>query len=223
MKLLALDTSYSACSIALLNNDQMTSRHILAPMQQTKIIFSLLDEVLSEQEIKINQVDAIVFGSGPGSFSGLRIAASVAQGLAFGANLPVIAISSLAALAQSAYEELGWRHILVGMDAKMQQAYFAAYSVTSNMVKLIGEESVCTPQTFSAPSDHAEWYGVGDAWDIYKSEIAEKTIAVDSKCLPKATAMLSLAREKFTKHQWLSPEAALPCYLRNNVATKPRG
>ena len=113
MKILAFDTSTSACSIALLNHEQITSFHEIAPMQHTKIILPQIKQLLLNAKLELNQLDAIAYGCGPGSFTGIRIANSIAQALAFAQDKPLIQISSLAVLAQSAYATQGWENVWV--------------------------------------------------------------------------------------------------------------
>lgn len=218
MKLLAFDTSSSACSLALLINNEVITLHRSAPMQQAQLILPMIDELLLMANIKLNQLDAIAFGCGPGSFTGVRIATSVAQGLGFSFNLPLIPISSLAALAQSAFVDLGWKDLLVAVDARIQEIYWGAYRVDTNgLVQLMGKEMVCPPAEFSVPED-AEWYGVGNAWEVYS--LPYQPIQIDATRLPMATGILDLARHKYQNQEWVKPEYALPTYLRDDVAKK---
>lgn len=223
MKLLAIDTSSTACSIALQIGKDILSRHVIMPMQQAQLILPMIKTLLTDANIKLNQLDAIAFGRGPGSFTGIRIAASVAQGLSFGAKLPVIAISSLAALAQAAYQSLGWEKLLVAVDARMQEVYWGIYSVNSTgLVVLTGEEMISAPNQLPFVEDQA-WSGVGNGWEVYREQIAQKLTKIDSTYLPTATAILALAGEKWLKQEdLLKPEDALPTYLRLNVAKKSK-
>ena len=127
MKLLAFDTSSTTCSVALLLNDEIIEKNQTALMQQAQLIFPMIDTLLKSKNLKINQLDGIAFGCGPGSFTGVRIATSVAQGLAYAAKLPLIPVSSLAALAQAAYEDLRWEKLVVAVDARIQEIYWGAF------------------------------------------------------------------------------------------------
>lgn len=219
MKILAIDTSSTACSVAILVNDKVTQSHQVAPMQQTQLILPMINELLASVAIRLNQLDAIAFGCGPGSFTGVRIATSVAQGLGFAVKVPLIPVSSLAAIAQGAYAELGWKNLLVAIDARVQEIYWAAYQVNSQgLVELLDKEKVSPPGELVCP-DHDEWYGVGNAWEVYKHIPCQPTF-VDVTRLPMASAILTLARDKFIKQEWVDARRAFPSYLRDDVAKK---
>ena len=117
--LLALDTATEACSVALLHNGEILAKDELSPKAHTRRILPMIDEVLSQAGIGLNQLDALVFGRGPGSFTGVRIGCGIVQGLALGADLPVIAISNLTAMAQAAYQQFGSTQVLAAIDARM--------------------------------------------------------------------------------------------------------
>jgi tRNA threonylcarbamoyladenosine biosynthesis protein TsaB len=220
MKLLAIDTSSQACSIALFDGDKVHSQHQIAPMQQAQLILSMIETLLQSAGVELKQLDALAFGCGPGSFTGVRIATSVIQGLAFAMDIPVIPVSSLAALAQSAYQDLGWQKLLVGVDARMQEVYWAAYQVNaSGLVDLVGKEMVCAPQQVVIPAGEG-WCGVGNAWEVYHDELPVKPAQQDALRVPAATAILQLATEKYKKKDWVSPADAMPIYLRDTVAFK---
>lgn len=220
MKILAIDTSSNACSVALLIDDQVKALHEVAPMQQTQKILPMIDALLRDSYMSLNQLDALAFGCGPGSFTGVRIATSVMQGIGFAMNLPLIPISSLAALAQAAYEELGWKRLLVGVDARIQEVYWGAYQVNDQgLVELVGKELVCPPEEVILPAN-GDWCGVGSAWDVYRTQIPCNPLQIDASRLPMATAILTLAKPKFINNDRVSAEQALPTYLRDEVAKK---
>lgn len=220
MKLLAFDTSSTACSVALLMDDKIYMEHEIAPMRQTQLILPMITQLLDLNKIALNQLDAIAFGCGPGSFTGIRIAVSVAQGLGFATTLPLISVSSLAALAQAAYEDLKWKKLCVAVDARIQEIYWGAYEVNSDgLVKLVGKEVICAPAHL--PQDSFDgWYGVGNAWEIYAKEIACAPLQVDVTRLPMASAIARLAKEKGMNKEWVQAGAALPVYLRDEVAKR---
>lgn len=218
MKLLAIETSSTACSAALTIENEITSHHEVAPLQQARQILPMIDHLMSSNQIKLNQLDALAFGCGPGSFTGVRIATSVMQGLGFALNKPLISISSLAALAQEAYELHGWRQILVCVDARIHEVYWGFYKVNeTGLAQLIGQEQVSSPQNI-----HLEegWFGAGNGWEVYKDQFITQPLKKDSTILPTATAILTLAKPKFKMGQWIKTEEALPTYLRDNVAKK---
>ncbi len=220
MKILAFDTSSTACSIALLADEKITFTHDNVPMQQARLILPNIDALLSASHLKVTDLDAIAFGVGPGSFTGVRIATSVAQGLAFATHIPLIPISSLAAVAQSAYQDLGWTRLLVAMDARIGEVYWAAYVVAGQgVVELLGSEAISSPEAVWLPNDPG-WYGVGTGWGEYREKLPFEMIALDATRLPMATAILSLARVKWLHSEWISARDALPVYLRDKVAVK---
>ncbi len=219
MKILGFDTSSTACSVALLIDDKVSALHRIMPMQQAQSLLPMIEELLLSNKITLDQLDAIAFGCGPGSFTGVRIAASVAQGLAYALELPVIPVSSLAALAQAAYENLQWEKLLVAIDARMQEAYWGAYYIhQQGLAVLINQEVVSTPKEIFSLED--DFYGVGNAWDIYKNKIIYLPRAVDVTQLPTAKAILTLAQVKYKNSEWVHARDALPVYLRETVAKK---
>ncbi|MDR3491171.1 MAG: tRNA (adenosine(37)-N6)-threonylcarbamoyltransferase complex dimerization subunit type 1 TsaB [Gammaproteobacteria bacterium] len=226
MKILAIDTSSNACSVALLDNEDIESLHKIAPIAQAQLVLPMVQELMQEAKIQLQHLDAIAFGCGPGSFTGLRIAASVAQGLAFAAEVPLIKISSLASIAQHVFQERNWNKLLVAVDARMQEIYYGAYEINSEgFAELKGEEKVCSANQIPLHKNQ-DWYGVGDAWGIY-SEIMElhlgfKPLDLDITCLPHAASIALLARNKLLKKEFCSFEDAVPVYLRNNVAVKEK-
>lgn len=221
MKLLAIDTSSAACSIALMIDEDVHSHHELAPMQQTKLVLPMIEALLRNHHLTLKELDAIAFGQGPGSFTGVRLATSVAQSLAFAAEKPLIPVSSLAALAQAAYAALGWEKLLVATDARMQEVYWGAYEIVAGHARLVDQESVSVPEKITAIS--AAWCGVGDAWEVYQTRIAYTPLHQDATRLPMATGVLPLAKEKFLHKQWVSALDALPVYLRDEVVKGVEG
>ena len=219
MKILAFDTSSSACSIALSMDGKVTSSHEIAPMQQAKIILFRIKSLLEQENTQISELDAIAFGCGPGSFTGVRIAISVAQGLAYAAQKPLIAISSLAATAQTAWMATGWRTLCVAIDARMNEAYWGSYQIdNNNRAVLAGQERITPPADIILPG--SEWCGVGNAWDVYKDFIPVRPKLIETSVLPNASAVLLLAESKLKAGETVLPGDALPVYLRDDVAKK---
>lgn len=217
MNILAIDTSSTACSLALLMNENIVIHHEIAPLQQARIILPSINALLKSCDVTLKQLSAIAFGQGPGSFTGIRIATSVAQGLALGAKLPVIPVSSLAALAQAAFDDLGWKKLLVATDARINEIYWGMFSVENGFVQLTNIEKICHPDKADLPNT-PDWYGVGNGWEIYKNQLAFNPIAIDTTRIPMASAVSRLAKIKFEKGEYLSPSKAQPIYLRNKVA-----
>lgn len=222
MKLLAFDTSSSACSMGLSIDGKITQYHEIAPMQQASLILPMLDHLLKSEAISLSDLDAIAFGCGPGSFTGLRIATSIAKGLAFAAKKPLIPVSSMAAMAEAAYQKNGWTHSLVAIDARMNGVYWATYTRLNDQndhpVALLGQERLGNPGDIDLPD--ATWSGVGNAFLVYREKIGQPPALIDSDILPTASAILILAESRFKAGETVSPNDAMPVYLRNDVAKK---
>ncbi|MDI9229458.1 tRNA (adenosine(37)-N6)-threonylcarbamoyltransferase complex dimerization subunit type 1 TsaB, partial [Serratia bockelmannii] len=131
-RILALDTATEACSAALLNQQQIYARFEIAPRDHTQRILPLVQELLQVQQLELTALDALAFGRGPGSFTGVRIGIGIAQGLALGANLPMIGVSSLATMAQGAWRLTGATRVLAAIDARMGEVYWAEYQRDAN-------------------------------------------------------------------------------------------
>lgn len=221
MKLLAFDTSASACSVALMLDEKIIARHEVAPMQQAKMILPLISELLQQEKTTLAELDAIAFGCGPGSFTGVRIATSVAQGLAYATGKSLIAISSLAAMAQAAYDQWHWPVILTAADARIQEVYWGLYAVQEDgLVRLIDKEHLTAPERMLEPA--GQWAGAGNAWAVYSAQISFQPERVDTECQPDAAAMLRLAKAKYLAGETVLPENAAPVYLRDEVAKKQK-
>ena len=165
--LLALDTSTEACSAALLRNGAISERYIEAPREHMLRLLPMVDELLIQEQLELRDLDGIVFTRGPGSFTGLRITLGVVQGLAFGANLPVLPVSTLAVLAQTAANvQLAGRFILSAIDARMDEVYCAWFEVGADgLVRACSEERVCAPEAVAAMATNEPWLGVGSGWN----------------------------------------------------------
>lgn len=223
MNLLALETSSPVGSIALLHGAALVERVIDTPREQTELIVPLVDELLAGAGLKLGDLDAIVFGRGPGSFTGLRIAAAVTQGLAFAAGVPTVAVSSLEALAQRAWRELGIEDALVCVDARMREVYVARYAVGAGRATLRGEERLCAPAALLEPEAvrGEGWVGLGSGFAAYADVLAPLTARaarVVPDLLPAARDLLAAAADELAAGRVLEPEAALPVYLRDESA-----
>lgn len=221
MKLLALDTSTEACSAALAIGDQIRERFTLDGSHSERIL-PMVHELLAEAGIALSQLDAIAFGRGPGSFTGLRIAAGVTQGLAFGANLPVVPVSSLAALAQGQNAD----RVLAAFDARMQQVYWGAYVRNADgLMELTGTEIVLAPEAVPIP-EAGEWLGAGSGWDRYAEVLSQRqkgyAIGWQKQAYPTARSVAKIARWLVEKGDVLHPDQAIPVYIRDEVAIKAK-
>jgi len=152
MKLLALDTATDACSAAVWVDGVVHERYELAPRRHAALILPMIEAVLAEVGLRPAQLDAVAFGRGPGAFTGVRIAVGIAQGIAFAADLPVVPVSTLAAVALGVGRETGYARLAVALDARMSEVYWGTYAVTADDAELLGEERVCAPAAVTAPA-----------------------------------------------------------------------
>lgn len=212
-KILAFDTSTEACSAALLLEGEIHEQFEIAPRRHTALLLPMVDDLLKTHSLKLTDLDAIAFGQGPGSFMGVRIATSVAQGLAYGANLPVIPVSSLQALAQAAYTQTFSTNVLVGWDARMDEVYWGAYTLRKNIMQTVVLDRLDPPSEINPPFD-SSFLAAGNAWEVYGLDFPN----VLSDVYPTAAAIAVLAAERYERGELQSPVAAQPLYLRNQVA-----
>lgn len=223
LKILALETSTDFCSVALELGGQSSHKEEIAERRHSEILLPMIQALLSEAGITLRQIDAIAFGAGPGSFTGLRIACGVAQGLAYASGLPVLGISTLEAVAQ----QVGKQKIIVALDARMNEIYHAAYLKQSDHEwQVISEPTLCSPA--HAPSlAGTGWIGCGSGFDLYTKQLSkhyEKQLhTIDPGIHPRAKEIAQLATSKFTSNRFLTdPMNAVPIYLRNRVALKEK-
>ncbi|MHB8453108.1 MAG: tRNA (adenosine(37)-N6)-threonylcarbamoyltransferase complex dimerization subunit type 1 TsaB [Acidiferrobacterales bacterium] len=219
MKILALDTSTAACSVAFWEDGAVHERFD-ARAQHSQCILRMIEQVLAEAGVVLSGLDALAFGRGPGSFTGLRIGAGVVQGLGFAADLPVVAVSSLAALAQ------GEPHtrVLAALDARMNQVYWGTYERDSgNRPRLIGREVVAAARDLPIPSA-AQWWGAGSGWDVYSEQILarlhDSVGGWTSSRYPHARDVAVLGAAGFAAGEAVAAEQAIPVYVRDDVARK---
>lgn len=224
MRLLAFDTSTEACSAALGLGDAILEREELAPRRHAELILPMVDSLLQEAGLRLRDLDALAFGRGPGAFTGVRLAAGIAQGLALGAGLPVAPVSSLAALAQGATEQAD--ALLATMDARMGEIYWGLFEpANGGVARLAAGERVSNPAAVALPAGRS-FFAIGGGWETYGALLAERfkgrvTGAAPAR-RPRARDLLPLAQAELEQGQGLPPEQALPVYLRNEVAQKPR-
>jgi tRNA threonylcarbamoyladenosine biosynthesis protein TsaB len=224
MKILALDTATEACSASLCIGDRRLDRYVELERGHAEQILPMIDALLSEAGIGLSALDAIAFGRGPGGFTGVRLAASVVQGLAFGADVGVVPVSSLAAVAQRAIQlEADASRVLVVNDARMREVYWAEFEVALRAPVLIGAEGVGPADSVQlpAPQNGRSWVAVGRglvAWPVLAERCRAAGAQVHPDLLPRASEVLTLARTEVAAGRVLAAEAAIPVYVRDNVA-----
>lgn len=216
MNLLAIDTSTECASVALIVNGDLRSEEQGAQRQHARLLLPMIEGLLAEAEISLNQVDAIVYGRGPGSFTGLRIACSVAKGLAYAHDLPLFPVSSLAAIANEAMQEkekMADAAVLAMIDARMNQVYWACFIDEINEA----EEQVSEMANLKLTSD-CPLIVAGVGYEPYLSQLpiaTQSRIVSHSTLYPNARAMIRLALSGRVKP--VSAAEAVPVYVRNQI------
>ena len=222
MKLLALDTATEACSAAVLVDTEVIERYALAPRGHAELILPMLEAVLAEAGLRIHQLDTLAFGRGPGAFTGIRIATAVVQGIAFAADLPVVPISTLAAIARGVMDRQGIARVAVALDARLNEVYWGTYKAASDGdVILLGQEQVCTPLTATL-AEEGDWFGAGSGWVVHGESLG-KQLGVHTwwgECYPRAGDIARLGARAWQRGERVSAEQALPVYLRDEVIKK---
>ncbi|OOZ41623.1 tRNA (adenosine(37)-N6)-threonylcarbamoyltransferase complex dimerization subunit type 1 TsaB [Solemya pervernicosa gill symbiont] len=223
MKLLAIDTATEACSAALYIDGEVLSRFEIAPRQHARLILPMIDSLLSEAGIVVADLDALAFGRGPGGFTGVRIATGVIQGVGFATELPVVPVSTLAALAQGAWREFGYKQIATAIDARMGEVYWGRYTLADNeLMQLQGEELVIPPE--QVEGEGSGWVGIGSGWttysDVMQSQLVNELEEQKGERFPNAHDIALLAVNDFHNGVAVNAAEALPIYLRDKVAKK---
>lgn len=231
--ILAVDTSTEACSVALGMADETLCRYEVEPRKHTELALPMVQALMAEAGLSLQALDAIAFVRGPGAFTGLRIAAGLVQGMAVGLDIPVISISSLAAIAHRAYREQGCQAVHAAIDARMGEVYWGSYRVSGwGWAELVGKEVVCAPsavienaglpdelcvQSVAPTAD--VWAGCGTGW-IHENSLQQQLANVQAvwvDCYPHGTDVVALARAAWQRGELISAEQAQPVYLRDNV------
>lgn len=217
MKLLAFDTSTERLSVAVQHGERVVLRTAAGAAQSSANLIPTLLEALAEAGLSIDALDTIVFGRGPGSFTGVRTACSVAQGLAFGARgglgISVLPIDTLLAVAEDARHRYGCTRVVAALDARMDEVYSAPFRFDAGEWSGSGDFSVCAPQAVVVPDGYTV---AGNAQAIYGLRLAPQCTHVIA--LPEAAALLRLAPALLARGLACAPDAALPLYVRDKVA-----
>jgi tRNA threonylcarbamoyladenosine biosynthesis protein TsaB len=223
VKILALDTATENCSAALLINGNLRTREMLLNRGHAEHILAMVSELLADANVALQGLDAIAFGCGPGAFTGVRLAASVTQGLAFGAAVRVVPVSNLQALAQRVMlQEPAAARVLVCTDARMHEVYCGAFERSAGGLATAADaERVVAPEAVKLPAPWvaARSVGVGSAFAAYPElQVALPGLAVRARLWPRAAEIAQLAAAAARAGRTLAPEEALPVYLRDDVA-----
>ncbi|GLR63428.1 tRNA (adenosine(37)-N6)-threonylcarbamoyltransferase complex dimerization subunit type 1 TsaB [Marinospirillum insulare] len=220
--ILALDTSTDAGSVAVWLNGEVLEDFQLLPRQQAQALLPQIKGLLNKAGIELTQVDALAFGRGPGSFTGLRIAAASIQGLALALDKPVIPISTLEAMAWTAINQQGINQVLTLLDARMDEVYYSAWQAEGVWPVALMDEQLAAPEWVSLPAlaKEAPWALVGSGAcyaERLNSEVTEKIAVYLPDVLPSAKALVHLAHRCWLKGEVKDAAAAVPIYLRDKV------
>ena len=221
MKILAVETSTEYCSVALWQDGTLSERCELVGQKHSEVLMQMLDALLRDARIGVREIEGVGFGKGPGSFTGVRIACGVAQGLALGADVKVVGVCTLEALAQAS----GHDKVIAALDARMGELYLAAYEKRDGGWFAAMEPRLCKPHE-ARPLSGADWFGAGNGFGVNEAGLVtyfgSQLIGVDVQVMPRASAVAQLAAVEFARGHAVDAAQALPLYLRDKVALTTR-
>jgi tRNA threonylcarbamoyladenosine biosynthesis protein TsaB len=227
MKLLAIETSSIACSVALQLGRDVVEQHIVEPKAHTRVLMPMIRSVLDDAGLKVSELDALVLGNGPGSFIGMRIGASVAQGLAFAAGLNIVPVSSLAAVAAEVFSSHSATHVAVAQDARMNQVYLGCFVRDDDgLPTAVCDERINDLEKIQQFDVHpgTAWLAAGAGWQQYPSLAAMQEVKLEQVTdvlTPRAVYLLGIAGKALDAGGSIAPETLRPAYLRDKVAAVP--
>lgn len=221
MTILAFETSTECCSVALLHDDELTARSEIAPRRHAELALPMADDLLAEAGLRKAQLDAVAVGRGPGAFTGVRLGVSLAQGLALALDVPVLPVSSLAALARQAPAD--GLSTLALIDARMDEVYAGVFvRLDDGSLEARSEDRVCAPEAVTDPAGGGAWQAIGSGWaryaDVIRVAVGSAPQWAEGERYPQAADVARLAQHDLAAGRGLPPEQALPVYLRNKVA-----
>ena len=218
MKLLALETSTEACSVALWLDGEVRERFEIAPRRHAELTLPWAEQLLVDAGVARSQLDAIAVGRGPGAFTGVRLAIAIGQGIALALDRPIVPVSTLAALALQAPGPC----VLAAIDARMGEVYAAAFELRDGDAFALDAERVAAPYMIELPGEGDGWHGVGTGFaatdDALASRLGARFVSINGSALPHAADVARLGALAFARGEAVAPEFAEPAYLRNNVA-----
>jgi tRNA threonylcarbamoyladenosine biosynthesis protein TsaB len=221
--ILALDTSATACSVALSVRGTIIEDHRIVPREHNRLILPMVDAVLLAAGISRGDLDAVAFGRGPGSFTGVRIAAAVAQGVSLGLDIPVVSVSSLAALAQATIAiDPNARYVLATLRSRAGEVYVGGYEFLAGRCLAYLPDAVTTEQDLPTAVD-SSWWVVGDGVAHFEASITARGCRVGAQLLPTARAVLMLADAAMTNGDTTASAGALPVYLQGTRPWRKTG
>jgi len=215
MNILAIDTCTEVASITLYSSGIKTSRKVSDIAKSSGHILKLCDEVFSEADTKLSEVEFIAYTKGPGAFTGVRMCIGVVQGLSLACNLPTLGFSTLELLGYRASKKFNTEKIAAAIDARMGEVYWAVY-----IEGIVKSERICKPEQVDKLS--AEFLGVGSGWKIYKDSLikASEIKCIEPEFYPDSSDLVDLSILSIDLGKKVTHELPQPTYLRNNVAQK---
>lgn len=216
--ILAIETATPASSVAVQVNDLCQEHYEVTPRGHAAMMLPTVESLLAQYKITLSDIEVFAFGKGPGSFTGNRIAASIIQGLAYGVNRPVAAVSTLQALAQGAYRLSGVQHVLAGIDARKEQIYWAHYQLIDGVMVCCGQEQLSCPADISPPTEITHL--VGQAWHVYAETLPASLTSLANVAdlpYPHAQDLLPMAQRLKDTGQLIAAKQAVPTYIRDQV------
>ncbi len=217
-RIVAIETATDACSVALWQDGAVLEKFEPGARRQTERVLPMVEELLAEAGIELSSVDALAFGQGPGSFTGVRVATSVVQGLAFSLDLPVVGVSTLASCALAAHDlQPRFQQVVAVFDARMGEVYFGAYRCGGDKVEALCDEGVFTPERIPV-LDGGDWLLAGSG-TVYQDALRDRLTwaGVDAEAMPRAATVARLAVAAVREGRTVPAEQAQPVYLRDRV------
>jgi tRNA threonylcarbamoyladenosine biosynthesis protein TsaB len=219
LNILALETSTEHCSVALWRDGELDARDAHVGHGHSEHVLDMVDELLRRHRLRARVLDGIAFGEGPGSFTGLRIACGVTQGLAFAAGIPVLGVGTLLAMAESTQSRL----VLCCVDARMREIYHAAYARETEGWNAVQVPGVHLPAV-APPLPEGAWFGCGNGFAVYRETLMKRygarLAAIDVEIRPRAQEIARLAAPRFARGEGGDAATAAPDYVRDKVALK---
>lgn len=223
--LLAIETSEETCSAALQSGGDCMELFESEPRKHSELILPMIDRLMAEAGLSRSSLDAVAFGRGPGSFTGVRIATAVAQGIGYALDIPVVPVSTLQALAQGAFRQTGAVSVLAALDARMQELYWGAFTLQDGLMQPAGEEMVIAPSEVPFP-DGTGWTAAGSGWAAHADLLGQRlgehvsSILPDTACHARDVA--TIAASMLSDSADYPVFEAMPVYLRNRVTHQKR-
>ena len=224
--ILAIETATDACSVALYSDGEYRQCHEVLPRKHNQRLFSMLSELLPRGDLRDQGIEALAYGSGPGSFTGLRIAASAVQGLAFASDLPVVAVSTLACQAATALRLRlvdGRRPLLSTLEARVNEIYWAIFTVENGLPQLQSGPMATAPELLELEADSAEIDVIGTGsrrLEEFPGAVTERVSAAHPELLPEARDLVPLALERIARQEWQNAMQVQPLYVRDEISWK---